>query len=244
MPAIISDIHGNLEALNAVLADTGNRDVVCLGDVVCYGPDSVECIRKSSSWKSVVVGPMDLAILNHHPDQWNSHLNLVIDRTRQRIFDAWDSSVLFRTLQTYSAEYAIDGQFFFHGTPGNVRDWIFPEEIYCPSKLDRWTSSSEHVFVGGGSHIPGIFRRSRDAWEFLEPENDIPYELPENEKTIITIGSVGQPRDEDPRAAYAILDHGTIVFRRVEYDYETTIAKIHNDPDIDDMHGGRLPRGL
>jgi diadenosine tetraphosphatase ApaH/serine/threonine PP2A family protein phosphatase len=54
---------------------------------------------------------------------------------------------------------------------------------------------------------------------------------------------VGQPRDKDPRAAYAILEHDTIVFRRVEYDLQTTIKKIQSDPDIDDMYGNRLPQG-
>ena len=243
MPAIISDIHGNLEALTAVLSQTEDRDVVCLGDIVCYGPDSTECVRRSASWKSVVAGPMDAAILKHDPDQWNPTLNGFIDRTRRRFIDATDSAGLFRTLQTYGPEYTCDGFLFFHGAPHNTHDWIFPEDIYCPSKLDRWVASQEHAFIGGGSHIPGIFRRSRDGWQFEEPQNDVPYELPRSEKTIITVGSVGQPRDKDPRAAYAILEHDTIVFRRVEYDLQTTIKKIRSDPDIDDMHGNRLPQG-
>lgn len=243
MTAIISDIHGNLEALDAVLQQTGDHDVVCLGDVVGYGPDSIECIRKSACWKSVVAGPMDLALLNYDPNQWNAPLNRLIDSTRQRLGDATDSSVLMRILETYCSEYASDGICFFHGAPGNVRDWVFPEEVYCPKKLDCWVDSSKNTFIGGGSHIPGIFRRSFDKWEFIVPENDTPYELQEHKKVIITVGSVGQPRDGDPRAAYAILDHGTIIFRRVEYDLETTISKIHKDPDIDDMHGDRLLHG-
>ena len=243
MPAIISDIHGNLEALTAVLSQTEDREVVCLGDVVCYGPDSIECVRKSAAWKSVVAGPMDSAILKHEPDLWSPTLNIFIDRTRQRFVDATDSAALFRTLQSYRSEYACHGVLFFHGAPHNTRDWVFPEEVYCPSRLDRWVDSPEHAYIGGGSHIPGIFRRLRDGWQFEEPENDVPYELPENGKTIITVGSVGQPRDKDPRAAYAILDHNRVIFRRVEYDLQTTIKKIQNDPDIDDLHGDRLPHG-
>ena len=60
MPALIGDIHGNLEALEAVLARIGDAEIVCLGDVVCYGPDSIECVRKSAVWRSVVAGPLDL----------------------------------------------------------------------------------------------------------------------------------------------------------------------------------------
>lgn len=62
MHAIISDIHGNLEALEAVTAAIGDIDTICLGDVVLYGPDSAECVRRSAEWKAVVAGPVDLAM--------------------------------------------------------------------------------------------------------------------------------------------------------------------------------------
>lgn len=243
MHAIISDIHGNLEALEAVLAQIVGLDVLCLGDVVCYGPDSMECVRESAKWKSVVASPMDLALLNHDPDQWSPTLSRCIEKTRQRFIEASDAQLLRQILESYRSEYSTDGIWFFHGAPRNIRDWIFPEEIYCPSKLDKIVDSPEFAFIGGGSHIPGVFRRSNAGWEFIEPENGKYYELPPNDKTIVTVGSVGQPRDSDPRAAYAILSDSTIVFHRVEYNLETTRTKISNDPDIDDIHGDRLPHG-
>ena len=243
MHAIISDIHGNLEALEAVLVRIGRKDVICLGDVVCYGPDSIECVRKSAGWKSVIAGPMDLALLNYNPDEWAPPLRRYVERTRQRFSHAPDASFLCQILESYRSEYTSDGIWFFHGAPQNICDWLFPEEIYCPTKLDKIASSAEYAFIGGGSHIPGIFRRSNGGWEFIEPENDKLYALDRNDKTIITVGSVGQPRDNDPRAAYAVLAGSTIVFHRVDYDVEKTRIKIKNDPDIDDIQGDRLPHG-
>lgn len=243
MLALISDIHGNLEALNAVTSRIGNTKIVCLGDVVCYGPDSIECVRRSADWESVVAGPLDLALLDHDSTQWSPTLNGYIESLRKRIDQSFDSDFLVRTLETYRAEFVQDGLCYFHGAPGNIRDWIFPEDIYCPAKLDRLADQSEHAFIGGGSHLPGIFRRGSRDWEFIQPENGKSYDLPKDGKTIITLGSVGQPRDADPRAAFAILDDTSIVFHRVEYDMETTRKKISDDPDIDGMHGERLPVG-
>ena len=120
---------------------------------------------------------------------------------------------------------------------------IFPEDIHGPTKLDPFVDALNNAFIGGGFDIPGIFRRTTEAWEFVEPVNGERYDLPKNGKTIITIGSVGQPRDGDPRAAYAILIGSSIVFHRVECDVEKTLEKIRNDPDTDDMHGDRLPHG-
>ena len=243
MIALISDIHGNLEALEAVLARVPEMEIVCLGDVVCYGADSIECIRRSLAWKSVVAGEFDLAMLNHDPSQWNPKLNNYINNVKHQLSVSPDSKSLNKILRSYGAEFAIDGRRFFHGEPGNVRGFIFPEDVYCREKLDRWVETSEHTFIGGGSHIPGLFRLTEQSWSFVVPENGQPYELSTDEKTIITIGSVGQPRDEDPRAAYAVIDGTSIVFHRVDYDLETASKKIRNDPNTDDMHGDRLSIG-
>lgn len=243
MLAIISDIHGNLEALDAVLAQIKDMEVLCLGDIVLYGPDSIECVRRSHNWKSVVASPLDLAMLNHDPNQWNSEINRRIERTRQRFENASDANSLFQILTSYRSEHSSGGIWFFHGRPRDIRDWIFPEDIYCTQKLDRAVDSTEFAFIGGGSHIPGIFRRSTEGWEFSVPRNNEPYHLEQNGKTIITVGSVGQPRDGDPRAAFITLDGATIVFHRVEYDMDVTITKIKDDPDNDNSHGDRLPHG-
>ena len=205
MRAVIGDIHGNLEALDAVCNQIGTIPILCLGDVTCYGPDSVECVRRSASWSKVIAGRFDLALLNSNFSQYNQTLAKSIAATRKQLESAEDSKSLLDTLQNYGPEFSEYGRCFFHGTPGDVEDWIFPEDSYT-NKLNRYLHRPENIFIGAGSHIPGIFRFENGVWKFTEPVDGIVYELPSDFTTIITIGSVGQPRDNDYRAAFAFLD--------------------------------------
>jgi diadenosine tetraphosphatase ApaH/serine/threonine PP2A family protein phosphatase len=94
----------------------------------------------------------------------------------------------------------------------------------------------------GHTHMPGVF--TTDG-EFISPD-DCDYEFPlDDEKLMINVGSVGQPRDEDPRSCYAIFDDGkeTLEFKRISYDIETTIEKIYAIADLDNMLGDRLRGG-
>ena len=244
MEAIISDIHGNLEALQAVVLAIEGVKVICLGDVVCCGADSIECVRISEKWDAVIAGPMDLAMTSHNSELWSPVLDDLIHNTRRQLLQSPDADSLFRILKSYRSEFALDDKYFFHGAPRDIRDWIFPEDIYDPSKLNRLVDfSPESIFIGGGSHIPGIYVRSEKSWDYVEPENGKSYDFTSNDKTIVSIGSVGQPRDGDPRAAYALLDDRKIVFQRIDYDMDAARKKIEDDPDIDDMFGARLPEG-
>lgn len=96
MRALISDVHGNLEALDAVENQTAGLEIICLGDVVCYGPDSIECVRRSGSWHSVVAGPLDTSMLDHRPDQWSPTINATIQRLRKRFSDSPDARELLK----------------------------------------------------------------------------------------------------------------------------------------------------
>jgi len=92
----------------------------------------------------------------------------------------------------------------------------------------------------GHTHIPGVFTSSL---EFLTPE-DINYEYRlTGDKTMINVGSVGQPRDSDPRSCYVIVDGDRVIFRRVEYPVEIVAKKIYAVPDLDNMLGDRLLAG-
>jgi diadenosine tetraphosphatase ApaH/serine/threonine PP2A family protein phosphatase len=99
----------------------------------------------------------------------------------------------------------------------------------------------KHCFQGH-THIPGVFTMGSD-FEFLTPEDcNYTYELGE-EKVMINVGSVGQPRDGDTRACYVILNDQTVTFRRVEYDFNKTAEKIYSHPELDNMLGDRLKEG-
>ena len=92
----------------------------------------------------------------------------------------------------------------------------------------------------GHTHVPGVFTEN---FHFFSPEEiDNEYRLGE-EKVMINVGSVGQPRDGDPRACYVILEDDVVRFRRVEYPFEQTIAKIYDIPDLDNFLGDRLRDG-
>lgn len=244
MDAVISDIHGNLEALTAVLDEIRQlraTRIICLGDLVCYGPDSLACIRRSASWDVVIAGDWDRAMLEHDPTEWNPTINQHIEWVRGQIRSAPDADDLFDILGSYRESHVENGRCFTHGTPNDVREWVFPEDIYDSRKLNRIAAQFDNVCVCGHSHVQGVFSRNDDStWEFVTPAKDQSYDLHPTRKTIVTAGSAGQPRDGDARASFLTLDGNFVRFHRIEYDVATTLDKIRSIPDIDNMHGERL----
>ena len=108
--------------------------------------------------------------------------------------------------------------------------------------MDALFDRIEMYCFQGHTHIPGVFTTAR---EFLSPEEiDYHYQFT-GEKTMVNVGSVGQPRDGDPRACYVVLDEATnrIEFRRVTYSYGDTADKIYKIDELDDMLGDRLASG-
>ena len=247
MDAIITDIHGNLEALDAVLEAIGDKTlsrIICLGDLVCYGPDSLECVRRSAGWDISILGDWDATVLEHNPDDWHPTLNRHIEYVRDEFGRSSDSESLYATLRSYKHGHVESGVHFVHGTPHDRRDYVFPEDMYNTKKLNRIAERFERACICGHAHLNGVYRRRSDLeWQFVQPELETRYDLGIADKTIVTVGSVGQPRDGDPRACFATLDGKSVTFHRVAYDVETTAAKIRANPNIDDMHGDRLAHG-
>ena len=103
------------------------------------------------------------------------------------------------------------------------------------SKIDKY------CFMGH-THLPGVFTTS---CEFVTPaECDYKFKL-SYDKALVNVGSVGQPRDDDPRSCYVVIDDEaeTVTFRRVEYDFNKTATKIYAEPELNDMLGDRLKHG-
>jgi diadenosine tetraphosphatase ApaH/serine/threonine PP2A family protein phosphatase len=134
-----------------------------------------------------------------------------------------------------------NGLLFVHGSARNpLNEYVFPEDVYNERKMEKIFSLIEHVCFQGHTHVPGIFTESLN---FYTPEElGLQYTLPA-EKAMINVGSVGQPRDGDPRACYVVLEDGVVKFRRVDYDFEKTIKKIYDTPDLDNFLGDRLRLG-
>ena len=247
MKAIISDIHSNLEALQAVLADIGKHDVqdiYCLGDIVGYGPNPRECVDQVMQCKLVLLGNHDQGAM-FDPEGFNPPAERAIFWTRAQLELVGES----REKQTQRWEFLAerprsfkeDGLLFVHGSARNpLNEYVFPEDIYNQRKMERIFALVERYCFQGHTHVPGIFTESL---QFFAPEEiGYTYRL-DGRKTLINVGSVGQPRDGDWRACYVLLDGETVHFRRVEYDIDTTIKKIYAIPDLENFLGDRLRDG-
>ncbi|TWT74139.1 metallophosphoesterase family protein [Allorhodopirellula solitaria] len=248
--ALISDIHGNLEALQAVMADIddiGVDDIYCLGDIIGYGPNPCECL-------DVVMRRCNRTILGNHdqaalfdPDGFNPMALRAIYWTRDQLDAGNGSQSQVNARWDFLGElprFVNDEPYrFVHGSPRDpTNEYVFPEYVYDTRKMEILFGKIDQYCFMGHTHLPGVFTTS---CEFISPEEcDHTYSLGST-KLLVNVGSVGQPRDENPRACYVILDTDakTVTYRRVGYDFNATAEKIYSHPDLDNALGDRLKRG-
>ncbi|MFN0134518.1 MAG: metallophosphoesterase family protein [Phycisphaerae bacterium] len=267
MFAIISDIHGNLEALQAVLADIEARkirEIVCLGDVIGYGPNPRECLDLViEKCRICMMGNHDHAVL-FEPANFNSAAEKAAYWTRIQLESDTDLAKRNRRwdfLGKLPVRRREGETLFVHASPRRpINEYIFPEDVFTnPQKvLSNFERLDAKVCFVGHTHQPGVFLDD----PYFDPPHELPdspyYEL-DDERCIVNVGSVGQPRDRDPRASYVLVyddetspaKNGTprdyvidqIEFVRLEYDVESTVKKILAEPMLDDMLGYRLYEG-
>tara|TARA_R110002049_G_scaffold288423_1_gene470934 strand:+ start:115997 stop:116746 length:750 start_codon:yes stop_codon:yes gene_type:complete len=248
MQAIISDIHGNLEALKAVISKIdllGISRIVCLGDIVGYGPNPVECIHLLKDCETIVTGDWDAAAVSTDDPCWSPFLLEQLRWVRDEIAGDHSAQQIIKSgcLAKLTSDVA-----FFHAMPRDFSDWIFPEDVFTPQKLDRIVEQSSSLAFCGHNHLAGVhFKTTRHfttkQWNyrtFIEVGDD--WFTPEG-PCICSVGSVGQPRDSDPRASFVVLRKRQFRFVRVEYDHELTADKIRTNPRIRDVHADRLSQG-
>ncbi|MCR9118334.1 MAG: metallophosphatase family protein [bacterium] len=248
--AILSDIHGNLEALEAVLADIDKQNVdqiFCLGDVIGYGPNPRECL-------DIVMG-FDLCILGNHdqgalfdPEGFSSGAENAIFWTRQHLENLCETdeekAAALKRLQflgNLPRTHFEGDQLFVHGSARSpLNEYVFPEDVYNARKIERIFSLIEGSCFQGHTHVPGVFT---DDCRFQSPQelNNL-YTLGKK-KAMVNVGSVGQPRDGNPLSCYLIVDDGRLEYRRVDYPREKTIEKIHAIAQLDRYLGDRLKEG-
>ena len=245
MRAIISDIHGNVEALEAVLADISGRgisEIYCLGDIIGYGPNPRECIDLTVSCDLCLLGNHDQAAL-FDPEGFNAGAERAIFWTRSMLEtgDAVRNEQRWQFLGELPRRRTEDPFLFVHGSARNpLNEYVFPEDIYNQQKMEKIFALVGKYCFQGHTHIPGIFTENLN---FLSPEEiDFEYVLGD-EKVLVNVGSVGQPRNGDSRSSYVILDGHRLTFERVPYDLEKTIQKIYNEPELDNFLGDRLREG-
>ncbi|MGE3806776.1 MAG: metallophosphoesterase [Gemmataceae bacterium] len=247
MIAILSDIHANLEALEAVLDDArrhGAEKIYCLGDIVGYGPDPLPCIDLAMKFHVNLLGnhdewvmcdPVAVSPSVERAIAWTGSLFANPDGDRERSERRWNF------LASLPRTHREDLFLYVHGSARNpLNEYIFPEDIHNQGKMERVFALIELYCFQGHTHVPGIFT---EDLQFISPDQvDCLYRL-EGRKTMCNVGSVGQPRDGDWRACYVFLHGDVIRFRRVEYDIDTTVRKIRGNDDLDDFLGDRLSEG-
>jgi diadenosine tetraphosphatase ApaH/serine/threonine PP2A family protein phosphatase len=250
--AIISDIHSNFEALQAVLKDIEQfdvEDIYCLGDVVGYGPNPRECVDLVMKCKVVLLGNHDQGAM-FDPEGFNPPAERAIFWTRDQLESASDSRQDRERRWEFLAErprsVREDGTLFVHGSARNpLNEYVFPEDIYNQRKMERIFALVERYCFQGHTHVPGVFveQAPDDLYQFLSPEEIDGVHRLDGRKTLCNVGSVGQPRDGDWRACYVLLDGDTIRYRRVEYDIDSTVRKIYAVPELENFLGDRLRDG-
>ena len=222
---IVSDIHSNLEALDAVVADAGQRGgfdcVWCLGDMVGYGPDPSECLRLLREFDLMVVaGNHDYAAAGViDAADFNGAAYAAIRWTAEQL-DGDDKRFL-SELPTVSLEPP------FTLVHGSLRAPIEEYLLHPSQALATFELLTTPYCMVGHSHQPFICREMAPAPLFLPLPRDGRAAL-DNGRCIINPGSVGQPRDRDTRASYAIFDNDGLGIEhyRVEYDIAATQDKM------------------
>ncbi|MHC5112749.1 MAG: metallophosphoesterase family protein [Planctomycetota bacterium] len=273
MFAVVSDIHGNLEALETALADIKRRSIsriCCLGDIVGYGASPKECL-------DCIIEHCEIALCGNHdhavfyePCNFNVGAERAAYWTRQVLEDEENKPKRDRrweTLGNMPITHEVGGLLMVHASPRRpVNEYLFPEDVYTnPGKIlenFKRLGPSHKACLVGHTHVPGVFLDD----PCFDPPDELPdlniYTITSDEKAIINVGSVGQPRDRDPRLCYTIVYEGdeapdgyelpeveegeyrtTIEFIRLEYDIEKSARKIFDTSELDDFLGTRLFEG-
>lgn len=238
--AIIADIHANLEALDAVLTHIelqGITKIVCLGDIVGYGPDPLLCVdlvRKKCSL--ALEGNHEEVIRRGHNEVYSSLMtdpayktnlllyNQIMSLGILSIFKKRKYIKFFRNLPR---DYAEENRYYVHASPlDKTWGYIFPKKLKESKrkaifkKIENYNlcfishAHEPYILYEDGSH--SII--DRDSERFIFDNNG----KLKGKRAIIGVGSVGQPRDNNPKACYVVLDNEGIQFHRVEYDYRKT----------------------
>lgn len=213
--AVISDVHANLEAFEAVMRDIEQRKadrIICLGDTIGYGPDPEPCldlVEKTCEVK--LMGNHEYAVIGKlSPQQINRTAKISLSWTQDQLADTAMPRITDLPLAA-----SMNDLYFVHASPWEPDKWRY---VLSPGEADAaFKHFEQRVCFNGHSHLPMIFafgdnQIRRQAGHDFQPNEETRY--------IVNVGSVGQPRDNDPRACYVTYDttEDEVSFHRVAYD--------------------------
>lgn len=249
--ALISDLHSNLEALEAVLAHIdaqGVDSIGCLGDVVGYGPDPEACV-------DLVRARADFCLLGNHDEalfhgarDFNPHARVALEWTRARLAPRWYHGAARRLrwtwLQGLQPSHRLGPLAFHHASPRDpVREYVLSTDgMLNRGKLEDLFGRMEGPTFIGHTHHPGVFDADL-RWTGLDGEESFRLPLDRSRRSLWNVGSVGQPRDGDSRACYALVEEDAVTWWRVPYDHRETARKILATGRLGEVLARRLAMG-
>jgi predicted phosphodiesterase len=218
--AIISDIHGNVQALRQVLSRIDEEkchQIICLGDSVGYGPFPNECVELvHERCQMVLAGNHDHALLGlTDTEYFNEYARRAIVLSRPLM-----QADVMAKLAEYPLTWQQQEAFYVHATPSEPEAWHYLLNRY--DVADNWDAFSQTVCFIGHSHKPVAFSLDSRKRTALRPHVD--FLLQPDSRYIINVGSVGQPRDGIPDACFVIYDdeESSVRWVRVAYDVQLT----------------------
>ncbi len=232
--AILSDIHANLEALTkamAIIDEQKPDDIICLGDVVGYGPDPNPCVDIIRDKASIILmGNHDFAVTHTEAtENFNPIAKEAVFWTRDKI-----TADNLEFLGTLPYTHRRENMYFVHSTPFEPENWHYV--FTWNDAMTQFDYFEEPVCFIGHSHVPQIYYN----------DTDIPmsFSLSRKAKYLINVGSIGQPRDGNPKLSFGILDTDQWIYQpfRSDYDVELTAKKIR-DRGLPSFLADRLIKG-
>ena len=249
--AFVSDIHSNIEALTAVMKDIEAKRctrIFCLGDLIGYGPSPNECIDIAmKSFEFVIKGNHDEAIVFKVPDRFKRLAAKAAFWTRKKVRPGRTSKSgsvqreRWAWLRDMPELWKYGDWLMAHGSPESNLEYIHDNET-AMDVFQRLMGKSRLCFLGH-THVPGIFLLDGKDVQYVSPEEGKRYTI-NGHQALVNVGSVGQPRDGDPRACWVLArEDGSFSFRRVPYDIDKTAEKIRREPGLDPSLADRLYEG-
>jgi predicted phosphodiesterase len=256
MKAIVSDIHANVAAWEAVKKDLATHritDILSLGDLVGYGPEPVEIIDEAMNFRLNLMGNHDEAVI-FEPVGFNYRALTAIRWTKRSLqggMFGFKNKKRMSFLKSLKLTHREDGALLVHGSPREpTTEYILKQDVQAAQqgmpeavrKMQDIFSQFEHICLIGHTHIPCVI--DEDLNYFTEKDLKFEFKPQKGKKYIINVGSVGQPRDRDTRACYVIWDKKKFIWRRLTYEVEVTANKIRALKELDDYNADRLEQGV
>ena len=224
--ALISDIHSNIDALDAVLADIAQwpcRGILCLGDIVGYGPEPAACVQRVMDACAVsVIGNHEAMLFladQFPPEELGTSVGDPIALAFKQV-----SGDQMKWLRGLPITADLDPMMLSHAALNDIGNFHYIHD--AGEAKAHFGAQSTFISFQGHTHVPVIWEEKGGKISCFEPV-DKPVRLDEGNRYAINVGSVGQPRDDDRRAGYALYDYQDrlLLHRRVEYDIARAQAR-------------------